>query len=192
MTTRHDSTSDDAKRETVPTSRWAAVPGFTGYEVSEIGEFRSFRSRSFRRTLKPRTHNTHISPHGYVYVKIANPQRVSQTRQIHRLVLEAFVGPCPEGHEGCHRDGDKLNNRLDNLYWGTRHENCMDTARHGRNKNARLTPEQITEVMQLRREGWPGRKLAAKFGVNRTSIRSLIVNREPALWGLIKKNGASA
>jgi len=47
------------------------------------------------------------------------------------MVLEAFVGPCPEGMECCHRDGNPANNHVGNLYWGTRSENLYDAVRHG-------------------------------------------------------------
>ena len=57
--------------------------------------------------------------------------------RVHRLVLEAFVGPAPDGMDGCHRDDDKDNNTLDNLYWGTRAENMADQVRNGRHHLAR-------------------------------------------------------
>lgn len=50
---------------------------------------------------------------------------------VHILVLTAFYGPCPEGMEGCHHDGDPLNNRLGNLRWDTHVGNVSDSIRHG-------------------------------------------------------------
>lgn len=43
--------------------------------------------------------------------------------KVHRAVCEAFHGPCPEGMETLHIDEDALNNRADNLEWGTRRQN---------------------------------------------------------------------
>lgn len=57
-------------------------------------------------------------------------------RLVHRLVLEAFVGPCPEGMEGCHGDGDPTNNSLGNLRWDTATSNQLDKVRHGTHHNA--------------------------------------------------------
>ena len=57
-------------------------------------------------------------------------------RYVHRLVLEAFVGTCPDLHEGCHRDGDPRNNTVVNLYWGTRSANNYDKVRHGTDHNS--------------------------------------------------------
>jgi hypothetical protein len=48
------------------------------------------------------------------------------------MVLEAFVGPCPEDkHGGLHWDDDKDNNTLSNLRWGTMSENMQDQLRNG-------------------------------------------------------------
>lgn len=49
----------------------------------------------------------------------------------HRLVLEAFVGPCPEGMQACHNDGDRMNTRVGNLRWDTPKANSADRWRHG-------------------------------------------------------------
>lgn len=63
----------------------------------------------------------------------------TKTKYVHRLVLESFTGPAPEGMECLHIDGDKTNNHLDNLRWGTRQENILDIVRHGRHHNANKT-----------------------------------------------------
>ena len=51
---------------------------------------------------------------------------------VHVLVLEAFVGPRPAGHEGRHLDDVRSNNTLSNLAWGTQGENYQDALRNGR------------------------------------------------------------
>jgi hypothetical protein len=43
--------------------------------------------------------------------------------KVHQLVCEAFHGPCPAGLETLHEDENGLNNRPENLRWGTRKEN---------------------------------------------------------------------
>lgn len=59
--------------------------------------------------------------------------------QIHRLVLRAFVGPCPEGMEVLHADDDPMNNNLGNLRYGTRSENQYDRVRNGIHHQANKT-----------------------------------------------------
>jgi hypothetical protein len=51
--------------------------------------------------------------------------------RVHRLVLLAFVGPCPKGMEACHWDDNPGNNHLSNLRWDTSLANKRDMARNG-------------------------------------------------------------
>ncbi|WP_082971209.1 HNH endonuclease signature motif containing protein [Mycobacterium sp. 852002-51971_SCH5477799-a] len=62
-----------------------------------------------------------------------------ETRRVHRLVLEAFVGPAPSGTFGCHLDGDPANNRLNNLRWDTQANNLRDVVSHGRHHSSNRT-----------------------------------------------------
>src|SRR5690606_11217835 len=59
--------------------------------------------------------------------------------RVHRLVMEAFVGPLPEGMEVRHLDDDPDNNALSNLVYGTRSENLEDRVRLGTHHHARKT-----------------------------------------------------
>lgn len=54
-----------------------------------------------------------------------------QKFRVNRLVLEAFVGPCPDGHESNHKDGIKSNNDSENLEWVTHSENVQHAYRLG-------------------------------------------------------------
>jgi len=51
-------------------------------------------------------------------------------KMLHHLMLEAFVGPRPDGMVGCHRDDDIENNKISNLYWGTPEQNAADKVRN--------------------------------------------------------------
>lgn len=121
--------------------QWRPVVGFEGlYEVSNIGRVRSLdrqigngaRGTRFMRgrllSAKPGSKN------GYLYVSVGNTRRL-----VHRLVLEAFVGPCPEGMECCHNDSNRTNNRVENLRWGTRFDNCQDIREAGTHWQTRKT-----------------------------------------------------
>lgn len=71
---------------------------------------------------------------------------------VHRLVLEAFVGPRPPDMEGQHLDGDPTNNTLSNLRWGTPLENGVARKRRGRtpkgedHHNAKLTEAVVRKI----------------------------------------------
>lgn len=62
-----------------------------------------------------------------------------RNRSVHTLVMEAFFGPCPDGQEVLHGNGDKADNRLSNLRYGTRSENNLDAVKHGANVWANRT-----------------------------------------------------
>ena len=143
----------------VTPERWAWVVGYEGlYRVSNRGEVWSMpRPRTRGGILK----HAITKANGYHWV---NPAKdgVQKPRQVHKIVMEAFVGPCPEGMEVRHLDGDPGNNRWapgteeetvaagGNLIYGTHAENMQDKHRHGTTwqlnvthcpKNHEYTPE---------------------------------------------------
>ena len=119
--------------------RWLPVVGWEGYyEVSNQGRVRSVQREIQFRDGRVFTYESQIRsltpqvPYGHLAVGLKrNGSRI--TVRVHRLVLEAFVGPCPEGMEGCHNDGDASNNALSNLRWDTSSANKQDMIRHGTN-----------------------------------------------------------
>lgn len=122
--------------------RWKPVRGYEGfYEVSDLGNVRSvdrIARHGHRLRGKPIASRPNPERGGYVYVSLSRDGQM-YTRRVHRLVLEAFVGPAPEGMEGCHNDGDPANNALSNLRWSTHQENIWDKEIHGTHNNARKT-----------------------------------------------------
>jgi hypothetical protein len=116
---------------------WASVPGYDGfYEVSNFGDVRSLtRSVTYGRhghvTYQGREIRQFVSGK-YLSVKLSKAG-VTKTTYVHELVLLAFEGTRPSMQERCeirHLDGDKFNNCLDNLKYGTAKENAADRKRH--------------------------------------------------------------
>jgi hypothetical protein len=105
---------------------WKAVVGYEGlYEVSDAGRVRSLpRNTTSGKILKPTPRTK-----GHLAVSLHNMGRKSVA--VHKLVLEAFVGPAPVGMECCHNDGIPSNNVLSNLRWGTKSSNALDQVKHG-------------------------------------------------------------
>lgn len=123
----------------ITSMRWVPVVGFeTSYEVSDTGLVRSIDRviEIVSRTGKP---YKQLRPG-----KVLSPGRNSSSghlhvilegrndKTIHSLVLEAFVGPRPDGLMARHLDDDPTNNHLHNLTWGTRSENSNDAVKNGR------------------------------------------------------------
>lgn len=119
---------------------WRPVPGYEGlYEASDHGRVRSLDridsrgNRALGRVLLP-----DVRPSGHLRVSLCRNGRVKRM-WVHRLVLSIFVGPCPDGLEGCHDDGDPANNAVDNLRWDTKSANARDRQRHGTDRQTRKT-----------------------------------------------------
>lgn len=108
--------------------RWLPVVGYEGlYLVSDLGRVYSVRRPGVGKTGRIRK----LSPvAGYPSVSLCR-NGVQTTYYVHRLVMEAFVGPCREGQEVRHLDGDPSDNRLVRLAYGTPGENQMDNVRLG-------------------------------------------------------------
>ena len=117
------------------TETWLPVVGFEGhYEVSDQGRVKTLKTdvATGGRILKPQV----IAR--YYYVGLWKNGKLKQSR-LHRLVLLAFVGPCPEGMECLHGPGGKFDNRLSNLRWGTKSENMQDHVASGLHHEASKT-----------------------------------------------------
>lgn len=128
---------------------WLPIAEFDGYEVSNLGRVRNWNSQNGvgGRGLSPRLLKlTKFVNKPYLRVRPSKNGK-SKTRRVHHLVLEAFEGPCPEGMEACHDDGDGANNRRDNLRWDTHVENMKDQIRHGTTaRGERSSLSKITEL----------------------------------------------
>ena len=112
----------------IETEIWEKVKSYGGlysrYEVSSEGQIRNSENGHI---LTPQLHD------GYYHVRLTSPFG-SRTCRLHKLVAETFLGPRPEKHDVNHKDGNKLNNRVDNLEYCTRSENVAHAYKNGLNK----------------------------------------------------------
>lgn len=99
---------------------WLSVPGYEGwYDVSDQG--RIARVRGGRGT-RPGVLAGTIDNLGYRSVSLWRGNK-GRTCRVHRLVMLAFVGPPPAGHQVNHKDGDKSNAKCENLEYVTTSQN---------------------------------------------------------------------
>jgi hypothetical protein len=179
---------------------WKAVIGFEGwYEVSTQG-----RVRSLERTVEQgapymasgkkllRLQGTILKPYnasryGHKNVRLymrKEGKRGFKDSGVHRLVLEAFVGPPPEGMECRHLNGNASDNRLDNLAWGTHQQNMDDREGHCRHQKgsmterAKLTEADIPYIRSRKSKEWGAMsRVAREFGVDAATIRDIWIGK---------------
>lgn len=161
------------------------IPGFSYYRITKTGKVWSLpRERSSK---SGKWLIQYMDRKGYLYVDLYK-NKTKTRRYIHRLVLETFVGPRPEGLECRHLDGNPLNNNLGNLCWGTHSENIMDSVRHGtyntdgpkgiRNSHAKLTEAQVMGIIQLyNTKLFTQAELARLGGVKHAAISKIVTGR---------------
>ena len=124
-------------------------PIFDGvYEVSEDGKvFRVKPPPNVSGSLYPKELKQCLWEHprksGKYWQVGVNIPGVRRSWLVHRLVLLAFKGPCPDGYEGAHLNGNSLDNRITNLDYKTKNENLYHKLLHGTTK---YTKNQILEV----------------------------------------------
>lgn len=127
--------------------QWKTISGFEDYyEVSDHGRVRGLDrvvTDSMGLTIRKRRLRGRIiipasEQDRYLFVRLCR-NGGNQKVYIHRLVAEAFIGPCPTGMEVLHWDDDKRNNRVSNLRWGTRSDNLRDLVRNGNHVQANKT-----------------------------------------------------
>lgn len=117
---------------------WKSIPGYEGaYEVSSLG-----RVRNLERYVSGGGAKRYLIPQREIWQSPAGKRRYRQVRlslngkpkthEVHRLMALAFFGPPPvDNAEVRHIDGNRENQVIKNLAWGTAKDNCNDRIKHG-------------------------------------------------------------
>jgi hypothetical protein len=167
-----------------PGVEFRPIPGFPGYCAGSDGTiWGSKRPNSGEvhsngwRKMKP-----FINRQGYLCLSLRVDCK-SRPARVNRLVLMAFVGPCPDGYQSCHDNGDRLDNRPGNLRWDTPKANQGDALRHGtramgsRQGLAKLTEHDVSVIRSRADHGSRCVDLAREYGMTLQAIRSIVFRR---------------
>ena len=165
---------------------WRPAVGWEGlYSVSSLGRVRSedrvVETRSGVRSYKGRV----LSPGlcgdtGYLKVHLSCVSGKKDALVAH-LVLQAFVGPPPDGLQCCHNNGCRTDNRALNLRYDTPLNNCADKVIHGtvnhgeRNGGAKLT---VRDVLAVRADTRSQAAIAREYGVSQTCISRIKLRKK--------------
>lgn len=153
---------------------WFLIPEFPSYSASSLGRIRretAYRSTKAGHIMTPRTIN------GYQTVTVKGMRRY-----VHRLVCSAFNGrPTDEAPQAAHLNGDRLDNRAENLRWVSQLENEADKSAHGTRKqgssvaNSKLTEDQVRTLREAFSTGIASKaELARTYNVHPSMVARII------------------
>ena len=156
---------------------WKPIENYLGlYEVSNSGRIRRVSRENKYRILS----QSRDGERRTISLWCNNQER---RFKVHRLVLTAFVGSCPQGMETCHNDGNANNNHVSNLRWDTHISNCKDRKRHGRESHtfqkgqitgAKITVEDVKLIRAIGRQK-TSKEIAAMFSIGRSQISNILL-----------------
>lgn len=163
---------------------YRSIKDFPGHRVGSDGSIWSCLVRRFGQRAVVGTDWRKLIPakvRGYPCICLARDGKRPMFK-IHRLVLEAFAGPCPEGFQGCHNNGQKDDNRIENLRWDTPKANQYDRRAHGTHREGENHPSRKLSASDVRfifdlAQVVPYPDVAEVFGVCRATVSHICNGR---------------
>lgn len=170
------------------TKRYASVHGFAGYRAgkdgsvwscwySSAGGRGSGRGRKlWRMGIEWKKMKANLRTGDYPRIGLRKSKGTTVVLTVHKIILLAFVGPPKQGMYCRHLDGNKHNNALSNLKYGTPSQNSYDAVRHGTacigsaHPLAKLNPDSVRQIRKSIAAGKTLDELAAQYHVDRNAI----------------------
>ena len=117
---------------------WKDIPNFSKYQISNMGNVKSKgryrkvgiknQDKCFRKEF---IINGFINNKGYRQVTLYDDNQKPKTMRVHRLVAEAFIDNPHNLPQVNHKDGNKMNNTVDNLEWISNYDNMQHAIKTG-------------------------------------------------------------
>jgi hypothetical protein len=150
---------------------WCEIKEYPGFKISSEG---CVMGITRIRKLQPDTK-------GYLRVKLKN----SETKKVHRLVAQAFIPNPLNLPQINHKDGNKQNNRVDNLEWcdnshNQKHAHLIGLKSHvgSRHPNTNLSEAQALEIRKsFLTKDFTRKMLALKYGVSEHVVKDIRANK---------------
>src|SRR3990167_9270823 len=174
---------------------WKDIPFIHGYQISDCGNLRSFRAgngytgqclNSIPHPITPGRYTARRNKLGYMCINyrilLPDGHYKHKTMSLHKAVMLTFVGPCPDGLEIRHLNGDISDNHLANLAYGTHQENMADKKIHGteligsKSFSAKLIENDVLIIrQQYAKGGITQQQLATEYGLSSTAMGELLL-----------------
>lgn len=152
---------------------WKTIDEYEKYEISRDGHVRNKRTGQI---LKNRPDKD-----GYSRVDLYSTDKKGHTKKVHRLVMETFLGldPDPWRDQVNHINGDKSDNRFENLEWCTRSENTKHAyandllrcnTQPAVEAHTKISKNDRQDIARMRQTGVPVKEIASMYDVSLNTI----------------------
>lgn len=166
---------------------------YSRYEASSCGQLRSnnYKNSGKSKILKPA-----LSKDGYYQTMLQDDNGKYHSRKVHWFVCMAFFGERHVGFQVNHKDGNKINNTIENLEYCTIKDNIKHAYEMGLitpkvgslNGNSKLSEQDVFEirkyVAQCPIRYYGRKKLAVKYGVSECTIKEIVTRRKNKFYNV--------
>lgn len=160
------------------------IPGFPDYAITKGGQVWSKPRKGSGCFEKGKWLKSGKTKNGYFIVCLCKNKK-TYSKYVHRLVLKTYLKKRTGNVECCHNDGNKQNNDLSNLRWGTHSENIMDAVKHGTcsglkakgecHGKAKLTEDNVRIIIYMYRTGlFLQKEIADIYNISNQSVSGII------------------
>jgi len=166
---------------------WCKIPNFSRYLASNYGRILSlnYKNSGANKLINP------TATDGYLQSMFLSDEGKYQTKKVHYLITLAFYGVRDLDLQVNHIDGNKLNNRIDNLEYITHSQNVQHAFDNGlafgqtgeSNGNSKLTDEQVRYIRISKKNGgrhWGREKIAKELGISSAHVKDIANSK--TLW----------
>lgn len=156
---------------------------YSGYWVSNLGDLENRNPKKHRKLQK---HNKG----GYATYLISYNKKKFYPKAA-RLVAKAFLSKIDNKNYVNHKNGNKLDDSVENLEWCTARENILHARdvlgayRGERNAKSKLNKEKVLQIFKLFSSGIPKRQIARYLEISDTAVRYVLLKKN---WGWIHEN----
>jgi len=161
----------------ITNSGFKKVPGFEYYWCSEFGDIYSTYGNKIKKLSAP------YDKYGYLRATLCASDRRHDLK-VHQVVAKTFIGEIPKNMVVNHKDGNRTNNRFENLEYCT----PADNERHARRvlgkrllgekaSRSKLSNKEVLMIRKLADKGMNQIEIAKKFNIGQVQVSRIVLRK---------------